>query len=160
MSNATKKLAGTVKAWMMTLVVEPAQLAEVVVHCKSMGLEPKLCGWQEDSKMILFHLIAPQSSVPNPIVFVPENMGGRHVALMSWKATNLICPPAPENVVKPCRIGELHGMCPECRGHFPVIGPAYPIGSDKPISVMAHHTGELGRSCSGTGMKPLDYDGT
>ncbi len=91
----TTKLAGTFEAWRFTVGVYPKDLEDVLKFCERLGLQPKVCGFQD--KHVLFAVTIPLFSMisvgmQSPSDFVNKALRGFRAATFHGVKVELICP--------------------------------------------------------------------
>ena len=157
----TPKLAGTFKAWRITLSVEGSYFVAAVKRLKQLGLEPKVSGFNGDNRLLIIFNVPADSLSPRS-TFVGDNMVTDELplgslALYGFNEVRLICPvPGPR-----CVIDGQQRICPNCHRYVNVIGPAYRNGSNQPVFIVSTHNDlESLTLCKGTGEEGLEHSGT
>ncbi len=88
----TTRLAGTFEAWRLTIGVKSHYLEDALKHCKGLGLDPRVCGYQEEVG-ILFSIVVPSCVCKHPEPhFMAKEMRPFHGALVHAVKVQLICP--------------------------------------------------------------------
>lgn len=85
----TTKLASKFRAWRFTIGVEHWALAKALDRCRELGLDPQVCGYQDER--ILFKVVVPDEDRATEWKFKKEYQAF-HGALFHGVQVSLICP--------------------------------------------------------------------
>ena len=84
------KLASSFKAWRLTLGTKPHNIKTALEHCEKLGLQPRVCGFQEDR--VLFSVTLPHGIFSHPQEFVNQHRDQLQATTFHGTKVELTCP--------------------------------------------------------------------